>query len=257
MADLDHVFLVDHYPEGFLQLFLHEISWLIAQWVAWKNGAENAYVSTDVVHRVAKRFWGSEIAADFSTHEGKALAAKKIQDRQYVKESLILCDYAWPIAHAKYSEDHLGDPSIESKIYSAVVGKDVGEVEMYRIGERIFNLQRAILVREGHRGKDADILPKFNHRIPLRHTEHNPDCLLPGKGGETITRKGSVVEKDGFERMRDEYYNLRDWDVASGLQTASKLHQLGLEDVAEDLSKRNLLAKSSGIGKRRDFNADR
>ena len=122
------------------------------------------------------------------------------------------------------------------------LGKNVDEVEMCGIGERIFNLQRAILVREGHRGKDADILPEFNQRIPLRHTEHNPDCLLPGKGGETITRKGSVVEKDGFERMRDEYYNLRDWDVASGLQTKSKLHQLGLEDVAEDLANRGLLS---------------
>lgn len=215
---------------------LHEISWLIAQWVAWKNGAENAYVSSDVVRMVAKRFWGSEIAGDFSTYEGKALAAKKIQDRQYVKESLILCDYAWPIAHVRYSEDHLGDPAIESKIYSAVVGKEVDEEGLYRIGERVFNLQRAILVREGHRGKEADKLPEFSYTIPLQFTEHNPECLLPGKGGKTITRKGAVVEKDKFESMRDEYYYLRGWDVASGLQTASKLEQLELKDVAEDLA---------------------
>ena len=56
---------------------LHEISWLIAQWVAWVNGDEKAYASGDAVRRVAKRFWGSETAADFSTYEGKALAAKK------------------------------------------------------------------------------------------------------------------------------------------------------------------------------------
>lgn len=215
---------------------LHEISWLIAQWVAWKNGAENAYVSSDVVRMVAKRFWGSEIAGDFSTYEGKALAAKKIQDRQYVKESLILCDYAWPIAHVRYSEDHLGDPAIESKIYSAVVGREVDEEGLYRIGERVFNLQRAILVREGHRGKEADKLPGFSYTIPLQFTEHNPECLLPGKGGKAITRKGAVVEKDKFESMRDEYYYLRGWDVASGLQTASKLEQLELKDVAEDLA---------------------
>lgn len=215
---------------------LHEISWLIAQWVAWKNGAENAYVSSDVVRMVAKRFWGSEIAGDFSTYEGKALAAKKIQDRQYVKESLILCDYAWPIAHVRYSEDHLGDPAIESKIYSAVVGKELDEEGLYRIGERVFNLQRAILVREGHRGKEADKLPEFSYTIPLQFTEHNPECLLPGKGGKAITRKGAVVEKDKFESMRDEYYYLRGWDVASGLQTASKLKQLELKDVADDLA---------------------
>ena len=221
---------------------LHEISWLIAQWVAWKNGAENAYVSSDVVRSVARRFWGSELAGDFSTYEGKALAAKKIQDRQYVKESLILCDYSWPIAHVRYSEDHLGDPSIESKIFSAVVGKEVDEEGLYRIGERVFNLQRAILAREGHRGKESDTLPEFSYTMPLQQTEHNPDCLLPGKDGEPITRKGKVVEKDKFEVMMDEYYSLRGWDAASGLQTETKLKQLDLQDVAADLLSRGLLA---------------
>jgi aldehyde:ferredoxin oxidoreductase len=220
---------------------LHEISWLIAQWVAWKKGIENAYVSTDVVRWVAKRFWGSEVASDFSTYEGKALAAKKIQDRQYVKECLILCDYAWPIAHVKYSEDHLGDSAIESKIFSAVVGKEVDEEGLYRMGERVFNLQRAILVREGHHGKEADRLPEFSYGIPLEYTEHNPECLLPGEGGKVITRKGAVVDKNKFESMRGEYYRYRGWDVTTGLQTFSALKQLQLEDVAEDLARRGLV----------------
>ena len=219
---------------------LHEISWPVAQWVAWRNGVENAYVSGDIVRMIARRFWGSEVAGDFSTYEGKALAAKKIQDRQYVKESLILCDYAWPIAHVRHSEDHLGDPSIESKVFSAVTGKAVDEDGLYRLGERVFNLQRAILAREGHRGKEADKLPECSYTIPLQITVHNPECLLPGKGGKPITRKGAVVDKDKFESMRDEYYSYRGWDVRSGLQTSSKLEQLGLKDVAEDLLKRGL-----------------
>ena len=216
---------------------LHEISWLIAQWVQWGKGIENAYVSTDVVLEVAKRFWGSEMAADFSTYDGKALAAKKIQDRQYVKEMLILCDYAWPIAHVKHSADHLGDSSIESKLYSAVVGKEVDENELYQAGERVFNLQRAILAREGHRGREADKLPEFNYQIPLQRIEHNPDCMAPGKDGKPISRKGAVMEIDKFEHMKDEYYGYREWDVKTGLQTTRKLKQLGLGDVAEDLSR--------------------
>jgi aldehyde:ferredoxin oxidoreductase len=224
---------------------LHEISWLIAQWVAWMNGAERAYVSGDVVRGVAKRFWGSEIAADFSTYEGKALAAKKIQDRQYLKESLILCDYAWPIAHSWSSEGHMGDPSVESKIYFAVVGKDMDEEGLYEIGERIFNIQRAILVREGHRGKESDSLPEFNYSIPLKFTPHNPECLVPGISGEPISRKGAVVDRSEFDKMRSEYYSLRDWDIKSGLQTVSKLDHLGLRDVGEYLAKKKL-AISSG-----------
>ena len=66
------------------------------------------------VHRGAEKdrqqFWGSEKAVDFSTYEGKALAAIKIQHREYAKESLILCDFVWPIFDDAGSADHVGDP---------------------------------------------------------------------------------------------------------------------------------------------------
>ena len=54
---------------------------------------EMGHVSADAYVRIAERFWGSEAAGDLTTYEGKALAAKMIQERQYAKESLVLCDY--------------------------------------------------------------------------------------------------------------------------------------------------------------------
>jgi hypothetical protein len=42
--------------------------------------------------------------------------------------------------------------------------------------------------------------------------------------------------------MKDEYYPLRGWDVVTGLQTRTKLKELGLAEVADDLAKRKLLA---------------
>ncbi|MCK5255428.1 MAG: hypothetical protein KAQ81_05345, partial [Deltaproteobacteria bacterium] len=47
----------------------------------------------------------------------------------------------------------------------------------------------------------------------------NPDLELPWAGDEIITRKGKTVDRKEFERMKDEYYLLRGWDVASGMQT--------------------------------------
>jgi len=91
-----------------------------------------------VFRTIAKRFWGSEKAGDFSTYEGKALAARKIIDRSYAKESLILCDFYWPIFMVS-SGDHVGDPSVKSKILSAVIGTEIDEEGLYRIGERITN----------------------------------------------------------------------------------------------------------------------
>jgi aldehyde:ferredoxin oxidoreductase len=64
---------------------------------------------------------------------------------------------------------------------------------------------------------------------------------VPGKDGEVISRKGEVVDRGEFERMMDEYYRLRGWDAATGLQTRAKLVELGLGEVADDLEQRNLM----------------
>jgi aldehyde:ferredoxin oxidoreductase len=221
---------------------VHEVGVTLIAWLDWMRKSEGSYLSTDVFREIARRFWGSELAADFSTYDGKALAAAKIQDREYAKESLILCDWMWPIVHVSHSPDHVGDPTLESKLLAAVTGNPIDEEGLYRIGERIFNLQRAILTREGHRGRHSDILPQPFYTRPLRTSVQDPECLAPGKGGEIISRKGAVVDKDEFENMKDEYYQLRGWDVATGLQTRAKLDELGLTDAANDLEKRGLLA---------------
>ena len=220
---------------------LHEMSLPMYQWLDGVNWVQTAYLSSEAFRRIAKRFWGSELAVDFSTYEGKALAVKKIQDRQYARESLILCDFAMSnAASVRYSEDHVGDPALESKVLSAVTGREVDEEELYRTGERIFNLQRAILAREGHRGRESDKLDESFYTRPLRTVGLNPECLAPGKDGEVISRKGAVVDREKFEAMKDEYYELRGWD-AGGLQTIAKLEEIGLSDIVSDLERRRLI----------------
>jgi aldehyde:ferredoxin oxidoreductase len=196
------------------------------------------------VRAIADRFWGSEVAADFSTYEGKALAAKKIQDRSYAKECLILCDWLWPILEMEFSDDHVGDPTLESQIVSAVTGREVDEDGLNRIGERVFNLQRAIHVREGHKGRASDTIPEQAYSEPLEYEIQDPQLIMPGKNGEVVSLKGRVVDREAFEKMKDEYYQLRRWDVATGLQTRAQLEEVGLKDVAQDLERRGLVAVS-------------
>jgi len=69
-----------------------------------------------------------------------------------------------------------------------------------------------------------------------------PHLVVPGRDGEVITRKGALFERDKFEKMKDEYYQIRQWDVATGLQTRARLEELGLGGVADDLEGRGLLA---------------
>jgi len=42
------------------------------------------------------------------------------------------------------------------------------------------------------------------------------------------------------EKMKDEYYQLRGWDVGTGLHTRAVLENLGLKSVADDLDPRRL-----------------
>ena len=152
-------------------------------------------------------------AGDFDTCEGKALAAKRIQDYGYMKESLVICDLAWPIYPARYEIDGIGFSTIESRILSAITGNSINEDAFSRIGERIFNLQRAIMIRQGHDGRKDDTIMDFYHREPLESMFKNPDCIAPGKDRKQISRKGAVLDKKDFEKLKDEYYSLRGWDV--------------------------------------------
>jgi len=215
----------------------------VIHWLNWVRKEEHSYLSSDVLRGIAKKFFGSELAVDFSTYLGKPLAAKKIQDREYIKDSLLLCSFAWPIVTAQNSENHMGDPTLESQLLSAVTGRETDEEELYVAGERIFNLQRAILVREGHSGREKDVLPEYLHTRPIKRliAPYNPDCLVPGREGEVISRSGEVVDTEEFESMKDKYYQLRGWDVGSGLQTRKKLDELGLKDIMVDLEQRGLV----------------
>jgi aldehyde:ferredoxin oxidoreductase len=223
---------------------LHEVCHPLTKWALWytTKGAKS-YVSTDVLRGIAEKFWGSEEAVDFSTYAGKALAAIKIQDRQYAKESLVMCDFAYPIFDNAGSKDHVGDPSLENRLLSAVTGREVDEEALNRVGKRIFTLNRAIHLREGRRGREDDTLPEtqFIERVePISDVfgMHNPELFLPGSGDEVVSRKGKALEKGKFEQMLDEYYELRGWDRATGFLKKETLQKLDLPEVIDSLKEK-------------------
>ncbi len=220
---------------------VHEASGFLIGWLDWLDGMEGAHLSPEVISKIADRYWGSAAAADYSSYEGKALAAKNIQDRTYAMESLILCNARWPMLYNPLTENNVLGPDLASQIFSAVTGRESDEGEMDRTGERAFNLQRAILMRQGWGGREGDRLLDYLHDEPMQYLRFNRKCIVPGKDGEVTSRKGGVVDRAEFEKMKDEYYELRGWDVASGRQTKAKLEELQLGDIAADLESRGLL----------------
>jgi aldehyde:ferredoxin oxidoreductase len=227
-------------PRRAIQL-LHATALPLKRWINWLEGWKDAFLTTEVLRGIAERFWGSREALDFSSPEGKALAAKKIQDYGYVKESLILCDLSWPIYLVRPPDDKIGPGTLESQIVSAITGCEMDERELLRTGERIFNLQRAVLMRQGWGGRAGDNLMGYLFHEPITWTFFNPQLLAPDKNGKPVSRKGAVMEESVFEQIKNEYYQLRGWELSSGLQTRATMTRLGLEDIAADLGKRNLL----------------
>jgi aldehyde:ferredoxin oxidoreductase len=210
---------------------LHEVSWLTGLWVMNQADPKSSPVTSEVFRATAATFWGSDKAWDLNTHEGKAVAATKIIDRTYVKDSLLLCDSVWPMMVSWNTPDHHGDPTLESRTFSAVTGIETDEAELHQYGERIFNLQRLVLLREGRRPKVDDVPEEFNFVDPVQTVFMNPDVIVPGPGEEVISRKGQTLDREVFIEMRNEFYELRGWDSESGLQKPDTLERLGLSDL--------------------------
>lgn len=61
------------------------------------------------------------------------------------------------------------------------------------------------------------------------------DDSLPKKFFEKPLSKGkyegAVLDRDKFEQMKDEYYELRGWDPKTGIPTKEKLSELGLSNL--------------------------
>jgi len=220
---------------------LHETSWLTGLWAMNQANPESSPVTSKVFRDAATKFWGHEKAWDLNTHEGKAMAAVNIMNRTYVKDSLLLCDSSWPIMVSWNTPDHVGDPGLESRIFSAVTGIETDEIGLNQYGERIFNLQRGLLLREGRRPKADDVPEEFNFTDPVETVFMNPDVIVPGPEQEVISRKGQTLDRDVFEAMLKEFYDLRGWDSESGLQKAKTLEHLGLSDLVQDLKQINMI----------------
>ncbi len=108
-------------------------------------------------------------------------------------------------------------PDIFGKMLVAVRGIDElsDEEHLSKVGERIYNLERAFNVREGFGRKD-DTLPKRMLTEPL-HTRKAP--------GE-----GQIVRHQ--DEFLDNYYKLRGW-TKEGVPSARKLKELGLDKVVK------------------------
>ncbi len=174
-----------------------------------------------ILKPVMKAAYGSEEAAEFFGPDGKSLnwkwaapIVKRYHEHSLLKDSYIVCDILFPYIFNANSSDHVGDTSLESRLYSAVTGVDMDLEESFQKGEMFCTIERALAVRDGRTSQD-DIL-----RDPYFDKED--------AGGRKYLR-------EDLEHSKSEYYGLMGWDVKSGIPTRSTLERVGLKDVADGL----------------------
>ncbi|MBN1190805.1 MAG: hypothetical protein JXA46_13705 [Dehalococcoidales bacterium] len=212
----------------------HDIAFVNIAWAGERRQPGTTGITPERLREIARVFWGSEKAADFSGYEGQALAAKTIQDRTYLKEMLGLCDWCYPIQYSMATPDRRGDPDIEAKLFSAVTGVSSDGIE--RFGERGYNLHRLILLGEGRRTPQADYPMDYNFTEPMKGMRPG-GFLVPGPGDSVVDMTGNRLDRGKFTQMLREYYGLRGWDEETGIPKESTVAALGLADAAGPVSK--------------------
>ncbi|MBD3184002.1 aldehyde ferredoxin oxidoreductase [Candidatus Poribacteria bacterium] len=130
------------------------------------------------------------VGAEFKDYDpistqGKAELVKDIQDLRAVLDSLIVCIFAGRAITKEWVV----------RLVNATTDHEWTEDDIAEFGARIYNLERALITREGITSKD-DMLP---NRIL-------EDALTGGRS------KGVKIGKDNFLKMLNEYYKARGWD---------------------------------------------
>lgn len=143
--------------------------------------------------------------------EGKGRLLKWLTDSRAVVESIPTCVFTLR-----------GMLAIDFRIWRDLLnsgtGIDLTYEELIADGERIMNLERAFIVREGFR-REHDTLPR---RVL---EEAVPDCHYGPLSRETLNG------------MLDEYYEARGWSNRSAIPTKGKLEELGLKEVIDEFRK--------------------
>jgi aldehyde:ferredoxin oxidoreductase len=118
-----------------------------------------------------------------------------------------------------------------AEIYSAVTGFETSLADMRIAAKRNYNLYKSLNVRLGYSRKD-DIFPE--RWFESLETTDRGTLVLHDYFGTPLT-------KEDCQRLLDDYYDERGWDVKTGIPTEKTLIDSGLEDVAKDLKKRRLI----------------
>lgn len=136
-----------------------------------------------------------------------------------ILDSINLCKFVY--GHAPFwhdSNDNLKKlPVYLAKLFSVVTGIEMSKDDLFTAAERIFNVGKSFIVREGMtRQDDMPSERVFNEGVEGEHSV----------GPVPLPR----VDKQKFNKILDTYYQERGWD-SNGKPAVKKLEELGIKQI--------------------------
>jgi aldehyde:ferredoxin oxidoreductase len=131
-----------------------------------------------------------------------------------------ICVYVgtWSGAHALEVSDYVA-------LLNSTMGLSLSEEELMGVGKQSRNLEKAFNTLHTNLGRQDDYPPR-------RYMEESV------KSGPY---KGYRCEREKWDEMLEEFYELQGWDKETGLQTRKGLEELEIEDIAKKLEKAHRL----------------
>jgi aldehyde:ferredoxin oxidoreductase len=201
----------------------------IMKWQHWTWPASQVgRLSEDQVLTIGKEVYGSEKAFSPHSYEYKAETVAKIQNMSRLKNSMVVCDWLFPLLSShNNAPTYKADPDIERKMFCAATGVDYDAKEWDKAGERIYNLERALLIRDNQRTRDDDTVDSFHFEVPVTRLPRVEPPVDPPPTADRVK----------LEETKNIYFKLRGWDEKTGRPTRDKLIELGLGKIADELQK--------------------
>lgn len=164
----------------------------------------------------AKEVYGIANPHKPQEYEGKAALVTYGEILQRANNCLGVCHY-----NTAYFDPNLpGLPEL-AELYSAATGWETSEADLRRIMMKLVNLEKALNLRFTDFDRDDDLPTPRDLNEPIK----------------TGNLAGWRIDKEKYNKMLDDYYDLHGWDRETSYPKRQTLIDLGLEDVADDLAK--------------------
>ena len=160
------------------------------------------------------RFGPKKASFEAHTYEDQAKYVVWQSLTKEMEDMLGICVYVgtWSGAYALEPSDYV-------TLANGALGTDLTEEELFLIARRSYNLEKAFNTLHTDFDRKDDYPPK---RFMEEAVKSGP-------------YKGYRCEKENWDKMLDEFYELHGWDKESGLQTRTGLEALGMHEIAQKI----------------------